>query len=182
MPRDFICFRTGSSGRCFASLGDWLVRKDGHHLVPTTCSPLPYSYVYCPTPPDMRFVKKITPPDFQAKTFAPLISPKFDSFGDKNTTYEWKRRKLHRWQNFYTAVGSDGTDKSHLWWCLQQFFPFPSYSAQWGVPKPNWIVLSNIYNTAAEPVLFLEWNGVQYRLERCRGSLTHFKPAKQGHD
>ena len=57
-----------------------------------------------------------------------------------------------------------------------------SYSAQWGVPKPNWIVLSNIYNAAAEPVLFLEWNGVQYRLERCRGSLTHFKPAKQGHD
>ena len=60
--------------------------------------------------------------------------------------------------------------------------PFGSCSAQWGVPKPNWIVLSNIYNTAAEPVLFLEWNGVQYRLERCRGSLTHFKPAKQGHD
>ena len=35
--------------------------------------------------PDMRFVKKFTPPDFQAKNFTPLISPNFNSFGDKNT-------------------------------------------------------------------------------------------------
>ena len=33
---------------------------------------------------DMRFVKKITPPDFQAKNFTPLISPNFNSFGDNN--------------------------------------------------------------------------------------------------
>ena len=84
-----------------------------------------------------------------------------------------------------------GVQTSALYSSLQQTLvlspilyspPFGSYGAQWGVPKPNWIVLSNIYNTAAEPVLFLEWNGVQYRLERCRRSLTHFKPAKQGHD
>ena len=34
---------------------------------------------------DMRFIKKITPPDFQAKDFTPLISLNFDSFSDKNT-------------------------------------------------------------------------------------------------
>ena len=30
---------------------------------------------------DMEFVKKFTPPDFQAKSFAPFISLNFDSFG-----------------------------------------------------------------------------------------------------
>ena len=33
----------------------------------------------------MRFVKKFTLPDFQAKNFTPLISPNFNSFGDNNT-------------------------------------------------------------------------------------------------
>ena len=33
---------------------------------------------------DKRFVKKYTPPDFQAKNCAPLISPNFNSFGYKN--------------------------------------------------------------------------------------------------
>ena len=33
----------------------------------------------------------------------------------KNTKNEWKWRNLHRWQKFYTAVGSDGIDKFHLW-------------------------------------------------------------------
>ena len=37
---------------------------------------------------DMRFVKKITPPDFQAKNFTPLFSPNFNSFGDKNRKNE----------------------------------------------------------------------------------------------
>ena len=36
---------------------------------------------------------------------------------------------------------------------------FGSNSAQWGVPKPDWIVLSNIYNA---PVLFhSHWNGME---------------------
>ena len=35
--------------------------------------------------PDMIFVKKFTPPEFQAKQFTPLIPPYFKSFGDKNT-------------------------------------------------------------------------------------------------
>ena len=39
-------------------------------------------------PSDMRFVQNFTPLEFQAEAFTPLISPKFDSFGDKNTTYE----------------------------------------------------------------------------------------------
>ena len=38
--------------------------------------------------PDMRFVKNFAPPDFQAINFTPLISPNFNSFGDKNTKNE----------------------------------------------------------------------------------------------
>ena len=40
---------------------------------------------------DMEFVQNFTPPDFQAKN-------------------------LHRWQKFYTAAGTDGMDKFHLWY------------------------------------------------------------------
>ena len=64
---------------------------------------------------DMRFVKKFTLPEFQAKNFTPLFSPNFNSLGDKNTkemSEKWKN--LHRWQKFYTAAGSDGRDQSHL--------------------------------------------------------------------
>ena len=32
---------------------------------------------------DMEFVKKFTPPDFQAKNFTPSISPNFNSFSKK---------------------------------------------------------------------------------------------------
>ena len=32
---------------------------------------------------DMEFVKKFTPPDFQAKNFTPSISPSFNSFSKK---------------------------------------------------------------------------------------------------
>ena len=35
--------------------------------------------------PDMRFVKKFTPPDFQAKNFTPSNLPNFNSFGDNDT-------------------------------------------------------------------------------------------------
>ena len=34
---------------------------------------------------DMEFVQKITPPDFQAKNFTPLISPNSNSFSKKKT-------------------------------------------------------------------------------------------------
>ena len=41
----------------------------------------------------------------------------------KNTKNEWKWRNLHRCQKFYTAAGTDGMDKFHLWFlvpfCLQ---------------------------------------------------------------
>ena len=47
---------------------------------------------------DMRFVKKFTPPDFQAKDFTPLISLNFNSFSDKNTKNECFWRNLHHWQ------------------------------------------------------------------------------------
>ena len=46
---------------------------------------------------DMRFVKKITPPDFQAKNFTPLISQNFNSFGEK------KKRKMNENGEIYTT-------------------------------------------------------------------------------
>ena len=55
--------------------------------------------------------KEITLPDFKTENFAPLISPNFNIFGEKN---EWKWKILHRWPKIYTAAGSDGCDKSHL--------------------------------------------------------------------
>ena len=45
----------------------------------------------------MRFVKKFTPPDFQAKNFTPLFSPNFNSLGDNNT------KKLVKNEDIYTA-------------------------------------------------------------------------------
>ena len=61
----------------------------------------------------MRFVKNFTPPDYQAKNFTPFISQNFNSFSDKNTkNMSENGEKLHLWQKFYTAAGSD---KSHLW-------------------------------------------------------------------
>ena len=64
----------------------------------------------------MRFVKKFTPPDLQAKNLHRqfhLISTVLVIKTQKN---EWKWRNLHSWQKFYTATGSDGMDKSHLWY------------------------------------------------------------------
>ena len=43
---------------------------------------------------DMEFVKKITPPDFQAKNFTPSISPYFNSFRKK------KHKKLVKMEKF----------------------------------------------------------------------------------
>ena len=45
------------------------------------------SNMYAKYYPDMIFVKKFTPPDFQAKQSTPLIPPYFNSFGDKNTEH-----------------------------------------------------------------------------------------------
>ena len=60
----------------------------------------------------MRFVKEYTPPEFQAKNLTPFMSPEFNSFDEKkNTKNECKWRNLHRWQKFYTANGSDGSEK-----------------------------------------------------------------------
>ena len=63
---------------------------------------------------DMRFIKKITPPDFQAKDFTPLISLNFDSFSDKNTKMSVFGEIYTTGQKFYTTGGSDGSDKSHV--------------------------------------------------------------------
>ena len=65
--------------------------------------------------PDMEFVQKFTPLDFQVKNFTPSILPNFNSFSKKkNRKNEWKCRNLHRWQIFYTAAGSNSMDKYHL--------------------------------------------------------------------
>ena len=45
----------------------------------------------------MRFVKKFTPPDFQAKNFTPLFSPNFNSLGNENT-----KKMSEKWR-IYTA-------------------------------------------------------------------------------
>ena len=47
----------------------------------------------------------------------------------KNTKNEWKWRNLHRWQNFYTAAGSDGIDKFHLW--MRPFWITTSFVQAW---------------------------------------------------
>ena len=43
---------------------------------------------------DMKFVKKFTSSDFQAKNFTPSISPNFNSFSDKNTKKWVKMEKF----------------------------------------------------------------------------------------
>ena len=43
----------------------------------------------------------------------------------KNTKNEWKWRNLHHWQKFYTAAGSDGMDKFHLWLALSLIKTLP---------------------------------------------------------
>ena len=43
---------------------------------------------------DMKFVKKVTPPDFQAKNFTPSISPNFNSFSKKKHKKLEKMEKL----------------------------------------------------------------------------------------
>ena len=58
------------------------------------------------SPADMRFVKKFTPPDFQAKNFTHLFLLNYNSIGDKNTkklvkmeTFTLLAKILHcRWQ------------------------------------------------------------------------------------
>ena len=47
--------------------------------------------------PNMEFVKKFTPPDFQAKNFTPLISPNFNSVSGKKT------QKMSENGEIYTA-------------------------------------------------------------------------------
>ena len=57
---------------------------------------------------DMRFVRNFTPPEFQAKTFTPSISPNFNSFSDKNA------KKMSENGEIYTT-GTTAGSNSHLW-------------------------------------------------------------------
>ena len=58
---------------------------------------------------DMRFIKKITPPDFQAKDFTPLISLNFNSVCDKTQKTSVFGEIYTTGKKFYTA----GSDSSH---------------------------------------------------------------------
>ena len=85
----------------------------------------------------MKFVNNFTPPDFQAKDFAPLISLNFNSFSDKNTKQCFVLlRNLHHWQKFYTAGGNDGSDKSHLWIIIIKIY-FDHYNFTHAGPHNN---------------------------------------------
>ena len=64
--------------------------------------------VYYLVSSDMEFVKIITPPEFQAKTFTPSISANFNSFGDKNT------KKMSENGEIYTAGKNDISHFSHI--------------------------------------------------------------------
>ena len=58
--------------------------------------------------------KKFTPPDFQANDFTPSISLNFNSFSDKNTKMSVFGEIYTTGKRFYTAGGSNGSNKSHL--------------------------------------------------------------------
>ena len=65
---------------------------------------------------DMEFVQNFTPPDFQAKNFTPSISPNLNSFCKKKTQKMSENGEIYTaGKNFYTAAGTDGMDKFHLW-------------------------------------------------------------------
>ena len=63
----------------------------------------------------MEFVHNFTPSDFQAKNFTPLISPNFNSFSKKKHKKRENGEIYTAGQKFYTAAGTDGTDKFQLW-------------------------------------------------------------------
>ena len=64
---------------------------------------------------DVEFVQNFTPPDLQAKNLHRQFHLILTVLVRKNTKNEWKWRNLNRWQKFYTAAGTDGMDKFHLW-------------------------------------------------------------------
>ena len=83
---------------------------------------------------DMWFVQNFTLSDFEAKTFTPSISHQhINSFSDKKHKNWVKRRNLHRWQKFYTAVGSAGSDE--MVWDGEKSptkkIKFGSFALQW---------------------------------------------------
>ena len=69
-----------------------------------------------------HLLKNLHPWIFRPKISHTLFSLNINTLGDKKTPKNegiWKN--LHRWQKFYTATGSDGIDKSHLWFKLCKF-------------------------------------------------------------
>ena len=57
----------------------------GYNVLSTFVGLLNVSFCASGARPAKRFVKNLTPPDFQAKILYPLFLPNFNSFGDKNT-------------------------------------------------------------------------------------------------
>ena len=59
----------------------------------------------------------------------------------KNTKNEWKWRNLLRWQKFYTAAGTDGMDKFHLWLPAMISFQIAIVIANIIIAITIWIIL-----------------------------------------
>ena len=108
LPLNWLRIFTFPGGR----LAVWPVRL--HNFWEREACEPPYQPARQVRRADTEFVQNFTPPDFQAKNFTPSISPNFNSFSKKKHKNEWKWRNLHHWQKFYTAAGTDGTDKFHL--------------------------------------------------------------------
>ena len=76
----------------------------------------------------MRFVQNFHRRNFRLK----LLHRQFHLISTvlviKTQKNEWKWRNLHRWQKFYTAAGSDGIDKFHLWRIVKCLLKHQSFS------------------------------------------------------
>ena len=75
----------------------------------------------------MRFVKKFTPPDFQARDFKPFISLNFNSFSDKNTKNECFWINLHHWEKIWHCR------RQWQQWQISPLAPRVLVGAPWGL-------------------------------------------------
>ena len=62
-----------------------------------------------------NFVKNFTPSDFQEKILHRQFHLILTGLVIKNTNNEWNGEIYTAGKKFYTAAGSDGSDKSYLW-------------------------------------------------------------------
>ena len=92
--KSFTCDQCSFTSKWSQSLKNHM--RSHSDVKPFACTQCNFStkYEIALKGPDMKFVKKITPPDFQAKNFTPSISPNFNSFSKK------KHKKLVKIEKF----------------------------------------------------------------------------------